>query len=106
MSTRPWGEGDLTGGPLDEVLQLVRRAVPDLLVERLVVSRPGDDDNVYFLGRALGGDQVQIDTASRGQPPFLLEAAVRAETSDARQAADMVVRVLRSGHFRPGDDAA
>jgi len=33
-----------------------------LIVERLSVTHPGDDDNVYFLGDERGPGRVQIDT--------------------------------------------
>ena len=106
MRTRPWGEGDLTGGPLDEVLQRVRSDVPDLIVERLVAMHPGDDDNVYLLGDASGRDLVQVDTDSGGQPTFFIEGVERTETADVMTAAAIIVRTLKSGHVRPSDDAA
>ena len=84
---RLWGPGDLTGGPIDEVFVRLRVTVPGLVVERLQVTHPGDDDNVYFLGDERGLDRVQIDTGSGGQPPFLIEAAERFETSDVVEAA-------------------
>lgn len=106
IATRPWGEDDLTGGPLDVVLQRVRASVPDLVVERLVVMHPNDDDNVYLLGNATGRDLVQVDTYPDGQPTFFIEAADRAETADVTTAAAMIVRALASGRVRPGNDTA
>lgn len=106
IPTRPWGEDDLTGGPFDVVLQHVRACVPDLIVERLVMMRPGDDDNVYLLGNASGRDLVQVDTYPDGRPTFFIEAADRAETADVTTAAAMIVRALESGGVRPSDDAA
>ena len=106
VPTRPWGEGDLTGGPLDEVLQRVRAAVPGLIVERFAASHPGDDDNVYLLGNASGRDLVQLDTHPGGQPTFSIEAADRAEATDVTTAAAMIIQGLQTDHVRPGDDAA
>ena len=106
IPTRPWGEGDLTGGPLDVVLQRVRDDVPDLIVERLLVTRPGDDDNVYLLGNASARTLVQVDTYPNGQPAFLIEAAEQAETADVATAVAIIVRALESGRIRPSDNAA
>ena len=102
MGGRSWGVGDLTGGPLDEVLRLVRVEVPDLVVERLVMPYPGDDDNVYFLERAaVPARVVQIDTHEDGKPTFYLEAEDRAESDDAAAAAGMVVHALKTGRLCP-----
>lgn len=106
IPTRPWGEDDLTGGPLDVVLQRVRVSVPDLIVERLVVMHPVDDDNVYLLGNASGRDLVQVDTDPEGQSTFFIEASDRAETTDTMTAAVMIIRALESGRVRPSDDTA
>jgi hypothetical protein len=84
--TRDWLATDRTGGPLDEVLDAVRRAHPDLMVERLGKTHPADDDNVYFLGLTHGRDIVQIDTGSGGQPPFTIEANDRVDTSKPAEA--------------------
>ncbi len=98
---RPWGPGDLAGGPVDEVLARVRTVVPGLVVERLQVTHPADDDNVYFLGDEHGFDRVQVDTGPGGRPPFLIEAEERFETSDVAEAAAIV-----SSWLGPGDDPA
>jgi hypothetical protein len=89
---RTWQASDRTGGSIDDVFVALRRDVPDLLVERLTTTHPGDDDNVYFLGTPTHPDLVQIDTASNGQPPFIVEAAERLDTSDL----DRVVTVART----------
>jgi hypothetical protein len=85
---RIWQANARTGGSVDNVFVALRRDVPELLIERLSAAHPGDDDNVYFLGTRAHPDLVQIDTAPNGQPPFLVEAAERLDTSDAEQAAD------------------
>jgi hypothetical protein len=106
MRGRPWGPDDLTGGPVDQVFAQVRRVVPRLVVERLQVMHPGDDDNVYFLGDEHGLDRVQVDTCPGGRPPFLIEAGERFETSDAAEAAAAVASWLGSGSVGTGDDPA
>jgi hypothetical protein len=106
MRGRPWGPDDLTGGPVDEVFAQVRVVVPGLVVERLQVMHPGDDDNVYFLGDEHGLDRVQIDTCSGGRSPFLIEAGERFETSDVAEATAAVASWLGSGSVGAGDDPA
>ncbi len=84
MRGRPWGPADRTGGPLDQVLDEVRRYCPDLVVERL------PDDNIYFLGDEFGLDRVQVACAAEGRPPFLVEDGGAIETSDAAEAAAVI----------------
>jgi hypothetical protein len=75
---------------LDQVLARVRAALPWLVVERLEVTHPADDDNVYFLGEEHGAGRVQIDTGDDGRPPFVIEAQERFETSDVAEAVAVV----------------
>jgi hypothetical protein len=96
----------MTGGPVDEVLARVRAAVPGLVVERLQVTHPADDDNIYFLGDGHDADRVQIDTGAGGRPPFLIEATERFETSDVAEAASVVSSWLGSGNIGARDDPA
>ena len=93
---------DLIGGSLDEVFAGVRRVVPGLMIERLSVTHPGDDDNVYFLGDERGPGRVQVDTFPDGAPPFLIEGDKRVETSDIAQAITVICAWLDSGGVRPG----
>ena len=80
----------MTGGPVDEVLARVRVVVPGLVVGRLQVTHPTDDDNVFLLGDEHGVDRVQIDTGADGRPPFRIEAEERLATSDVAEAAAVV----------------
>jgi hypothetical protein len=80
------GDLDPTGGPVDQVFDQLRRLVPDLIVERLRVTHPGDDDNLWFIGDGQGRDRVQIETYPGGRPPFLIENGGRSETSDVAEA--------------------
>lgn len=85
---RIWRSTDSTGGALDHLLTLVRAAVPDVEIYRLVGTHPADDDNVYWLRR--GFAEVQIDTDEAGAPPFLIESdrfESRLATSDPELAA-------------------
>jgi hypothetical protein len=98
MRGRPWLASDRTGGPLDAVLDLAREHHRGLVVERLTVLHPGDDDNVYFLGDDDHLDVVQIDTTEGGGPPFLMEGlgnGRRYVTSDPASAATMITAWLR-----------
>ncbi|MFJ6617742.1 hypothetical protein ACIQOW_09255 [Kitasatospora sp. NPDC091335] len=86
------GPADRGGGPLDEVLDGARRLLPGLGVERLRVTRPGDDDNVYFLGVGSRTGRVQVDSGEHGQPPFVVEGAGRIRTTDPAEALAAVCR--------------
>ncbi|MFF4448064.1 hypothetical protein [Streptomyces sp. NPDC001502] len=102
--TRPWGQGDLTGGPVDQVFAQVRQAVPGVAIERLAVTRASDDDNAYFLGVGAVLDRVQFDTGPGGQPPFLVETdSCRVGTSEVAEAVAAVSAGLGSGGVGSGD---
>ncbi|HYN94973.1 MAG TPA: hypothetical protein VES42_14085 [Pilimelia sp.] len=87
---RPWPATHRTGGPIDAVFDQLRRHHPDLVIHRLEVSHPADDDNVYFLGDAGRPDRVQVDTAPHGQPPYLIEGHDRRRTTDPATAVALV----------------
>jgi hypothetical protein len=88
--------------PVDRVFGVVQRATPGVTIERLIVTHPGDDDNVWRLSVgpqpwATGQRNVQIDTAPGGTPPFLVEGddeGQRLETSDPAEAAEAILRWL------------
>jgi hypothetical protein len=61
---------DVASGPLDRLLDTLRRQHPDLVVERLGKTHPSDDANVYFVGLGQNATIVQIDTGPDGEPPF------------------------------------
>ncbi len=84
----------------------MRRAIPGLIVERLSVTHPSDDDNVYFLGDGRDLGRIQVDTFPGGQPPFVIEADDRVETSDVAEAIALICAWLGSGDVRAGDDLA
>ncbi|MFE1832407.1 hypothetical protein [Streptomyces yangpuensis] len=89
---KAWGPADRSGGPLDDVLGGARRALPGLVVERLQVTRPGDDDNVYFLRVGSGTGYVQVDSGPLGQAPFTVEGVTRTDTSDPAGALAAICR--------------
>jgi len=68
-----WTSDHRTGGPLDAVLDAVRAQLPGLIIHRLNVPHPVDDDSVYLLGDVEEYNRVQVDTRDGGQPPFLIE---------------------------------
>ena len=107
MPGRPWSAGDRTGGPIDDLLDALRTQIPGLIVGRLEVTHPGDDDNVYFIGDDFGEDFVQIDTHENGDPPFFIEANgrfdERFDTSDVSEASATVLAWLQYRRSRqPG----
>jgi hypothetical protein len=60
-------------GEVDKILELVRRAYPDVSCDQLQVARPGvDDDGLWSFTRPGVSNEVQIES-SEGRCPFLLE---------------------------------
>jgi translation elongation factor P/translation initiation factor 5A len=92
MRGRPWTNIDRTGGPIDEVFSQLREQVPGVIIERLEVTHPADDDNVYFIGDQHQFDRVQVDTYPDGQPSFLIENenGLRHETTDTTEAVTLI----------------
>lgn len=96
-----WLATDRTGGPVDQILDQVRRQVPEFVVGRISGSThmPPGDDNVYFLGDNIDRDIVQIDTHEDGTPPFLIEhidpTIGRTTIDDPTEAARLIVAWLR-----------
>jgi hypothetical protein len=92
MRGRPWGSNDRTRGPLDRLFDDLRGRLDGLIVERLEVKHPADDDNVFYLRDARGIDEVQIDTHPHGQTPFYLESDAHPmiETADVAEAVAIV----------------
>ncbi|MEV6492848.1 maleylpyruvate isomerase N-terminal domain-containing protein [Actinoplanes sp. NPDC051633] len=83
---RLWQAADRTGGPLDDVLDVLRRRYFGLVVHRLGKNHSADDDNVYFIGLGRNLDMVQVDTGPNGQPPFTVEAHARIDTDEPTEA--------------------
>jgi hypothetical protein len=86
--------------PVDEVFRRVRASVPGVRVERLSVKFPADDDNVWWVWtgaerRLDAVRSVQIDSASDGAPPFLIEGDGDGERLETKDAAVAVAAILR-----------
>ena len=76
--------------PVERLLADLRRMHPDLSIERLRVTHPADDDNVWFV--RLREREVQIDCRRGGLPPFLIEGNGGApETADDVELAAAVI---------------
>jgi hypothetical protein len=85
-----------SGGPVDEIFDLVRRARPEIGIERLQVAHPVDADGLWYF-RVSAKRNVQIESGQDGQPPFLVEggeAGQRMTTDDPHEAADAVIHWL------------
>jgi hypothetical protein len=85
---------DQTGGPLDVLLDQLRLRIPGLIVERLRVTHPADDNNVYFIGDENGRDRVQLDIAPGGHPTFHVEDSGRHQTGNVSDAVDTISSCL------------
>jgi uncharacterized iron-regulated membrane protein len=95
--SRLWRSNDRTGGLIDDILSSVRSRFPDTVVSRLVGTHAADDDNVFWVRR--GGVEVQIDTASAGDPPYVVKSdglGTRLNTDDADAVAACVKRLLNA----------
>jgi hypothetical protein len=92
---RPWTTSDRTGGPIDDVFDQLREQIPGLIVERLEVTHPADDNNVYFIGDQHQPDLIQVDTYPHGGPPFLIENGGRHDTTDTTQAVAIIRDLLK-----------
>jgi len=92
MRGRPWTNTDRTGGPIDDVFDQLREHVPGLIIERLEVKHPADDDNLYCLFFADWDkfENIQVETADGGQPPFLIENGQQHETTDITEAVTLI----------------
>lgn len=86
-----WSELDRTGGPVDLLFDALRARVDGVVIERLDVPNPADDDNVWWV-RSAEGAEVQVDTHPDGQPPFYLEGDDnrRLEATEVEFAAETV----------------
>ena len=71
---------------IDDLVAALRHAYPEISVEQLRASPPGDDEGVWFVRHPRGLTKVQIESAT-GDPPFLIESELapptKANTVDA-----------------------
>jgi hypothetical protein len=83
-----------SAAPIDEVLAALAATLPGVVIERLQVTHPSDDDNLWYT-RAGGSCEVQIESHPGGEPPFLIEGDTdRHEVHQASEAVDLIVRLL------------
>jgi hypothetical protein len=68
---RTWDHSHLAGGPVDGVFIAIIARFPSVRIERLAVTHPGDDDNVYWI--RTDSVEVQVDTCPGGRPPYFVE---------------------------------
>jgi len=90
--------------PVGAILAAVRREMPSLRIERLQVTHPADDDNLWMFSKGSAREVakgeaivVQIGTYPGGQPPFLIESTghnQRVTTSDAEEAVTVTLAWL------------
>jgi hypothetical protein len=95
----------LSGGPVDAVFAALEARFPGVVLERLQVSHPGDDDNLWFVRAHVDAAvTIQIETRPGGQPPFLVEGDdvyQRAETSGADEAVALAAGWSRAAEPLP-----
>jgi hypothetical protein len=85
--------------PVDEVISAVRERRPGVQIDRLEVTHPVDDENLWFF-RAASGADVQLESGPGGVGPFLIEGdrvGQRAEASDVSGAVEIVLDWLGPG---------
>ncbi len=93
--------------PIAAVLSAVRQADPSLRIDRLQVTHPADDDNLWLFSEGSAREvakgesiEVQIATHQGGQPPFLIESSgydQRLTTSDVGEAVAVILTWLADG---------
>ncbi len=81
--------------PVEQLLAAISRSRPDVRIERLTVTHPADDDNVWFIRD--GRREVQLDCHPGGSGPFLVEGDEEApvQVADVEEALAAVQRVMR-----------
>jgi hypothetical protein len=102
--------GSFMSRDIDQIIERVRRLVPDLRVQQLQVSHPGvDDDGLWFFSLPGIAKDIQIES-SYGMCPFIVEHSDMKSSTDAEtgrsveETVEKVVAYLRSlkGTTRPG----
>jgi hypothetical protein len=70
-------------------------------VDRLSVTHPGDDDNLWYIRQSTDGPEVKIESRPDGQAPFLIEgdeADQRLEIATADEAVIVIQKWLHGSN--------
>ena len=84
---------------VEAIFDELRAQLPSVVIERIRVKWPADDDNVWFISSDTPVS-VQVDTYPGGHAPFLIEGGQpnqRRETSDVHEAVGLILDWLREG---------
>src|SRR5437899_9457034 len=80
---------------IDQIIELLRREVPDVDINQLQVSHPGaDDDGLWFVRVPGRKEEVQIESSS-GDCPFTIESDLSSETHYGRSVYEVVETVWK-----------
>jgi len=79
---------------MDGIIDELKRLVPEIKVERLKKTNPGDDDGLWFITVADIKGELQIEAAD-GNAPFLIECTWSKRSWILRRAED-VARIVQS----------
>lgn len=80
--------------PVQQMIEELLLAHPTARLERLAVTHPSDDDNLWFISD--GGREVQFDCSPGGLPPFLIEDddGARITAHDVTEGVSSITRLL------------
>jgi len=73
---------------IDQIIIGVRRRFPNVAVDQLKVSHPGDDDGLWFFALPGIRKDIQIESPS-GMCPFIVEHDDMKSSSEALQASSI-----------------
>ncbi|MFC9325527.1 hypothetical protein [Kitasatospora sp. NPDC057015] len=95
MDTFTWTPAHATGGPLDDLLRLVRERVPNLVVERRAEEHRTDDDDWFLIRMVTNPEPITLECRPGGRPPFLVHDEYSSvEAPDAVTGATAVYELL------------
>ena len=82
-------------GDIDQIIELLRREIPEAQVTQLQVTHPGaDDDGLWFIKVPGRAEEVQIESSS-GTCPFLIESDFSDERHYGRSVYEVVGTVIK-----------
>ena len=79
---------------IDSIIDLFRKIHPQVSIEQLRVSHPGDDAGIWFFKAARCPPEVQVES-STGMCPFLIESDAIAGSAEATSVEDAFSSVER-----------